>query len=179
VKTAAKFDVSEAVAGLDRLNGVKYALARSMAVAGGTALRDEAKVRAPVGRAEEDAAGGGSIYPGALRDAIYLVFRDRESNNQVIKYSVSWNAKKAPHGHLIEFGHWQPFVVVLTKDGWRTLASGKGTKATGQLRPGGPKWIPAEPFLRPAYEAMLPRLRGVMVERGRERLPELLREGSV
>lgn len=174
MKTSAKFDVSEAVAGLDNLDRIKYQLARSMAVAGGSALRDEAKLRAPVGRAEEDITGGGSIRPGSLRNAIYLAFRDGESTESRVKYSVSWNAKKAPHGHLLEFGHWQPFNVVLTKNGWRTRASGKGSRAKGQLRAGGPKWISAVPFLRPAYEAVLPRLQPIMVQRGRERLPELL-----
>lgn len=174
MKSQAKMDMSEAFAGLDRLDQVKYQLARSMAVAGGSALRDEAKVRAPVGRAEEDITGGGSIRPGALRDAIYLAFRDGESTQARVKYTVSWNAKKAPHGHLIEFGHWQPFDVVLTKAGWRTRASGKGARAKGRARKGGPKWIPAVPFLRPAYETVFPRLQATMVQRGRERLPELL-----
>ncbi len=178
MKSNAKVDLSGALSGLAALDQVKYQLARSMAVAGGSLIRDEAKVRAPVGKAEEDLTGGGSIRPGALREAIYLAFRDRESTDRRVKYTVSWNAKKAPHGHLIEFGHWQPFSVVLTKGGWRTRATGKGGRAKGVARRGGPKWIPAIPFLRPAYEATFPRLSVAMVERGRMRLPELLEDGN-
>ena len=33
-------------------------------------------------------------------------------------YSVSWTAKKAPHGHLLEFGHWQPYVVAKIPGGY-------------------------------------------------------------
>lgn len=162
----AKVDLSSAFAGLDKLAAAKYSLARSMAAAGGRLLRDEAKVRAPVGMDSEN--------PGSLESAIYLAFRDGESTDTRVKYSVSWNASKAPHGHLLEFGYWQPFVVVLTPEGWRTLASGKGDKARGVRRADGPKWIPPHPFLRPAYEASLPRLKAVMVSRGAQRLPELL-----
>lgn len=159
--------MKEALAGLDRIAGLKYPLARSMAAAGGALLRDEAQARAPVG---ED-----SIAPGTLRNSIYLAFRDKESTDTLVKYSVSWNAKKAPHGHLIEFGHWQPFEVFLTADGWRTRASGKGRRAQG-VRRETPKWIPATPFLRPAYDTCLPRLPQVMAERGRQRFSELMQD---
>lgn len=175
MKTTAKLDVSEAIAGLDKIDKFKYPLARSMAVAGGQLLRDEAKIRAPVGRAEETAMGGGSIRPGALRDSIYLAFRDGESTETTVKYSVSWNASQAPHGHLLEFGRWQPFPVFFGAQGWRTRASGKGKRAKG-VRLQNPKWVSAHPFLRPAYDASLPRLHGVMVQRGRARLSELLRD---
>ena len=167
MKTSATFDIADALNGLDKLGAIGYKLARSMGVAAGEALRDEAKLRAPVGKAEDTAAGGGSIVPGSLRNAIYLAFRDKDSTNVRVKYSVSWSAKKAPHGHLLEFGHWQPYTVVLTKNGWRTTTS---------FRAGGPKRIPAFPFLRPAYESLMPRLRSIMVDRGRARFPELIRD---
>ena len=44
----ASVDLSSVLAGLDRLSGVSESLARSMAVAAGQAVRDEAKARAPV-----------------------------------------------------------------------------------------------------------------------------------
>src|SRR5574337_933078 len=90
----AKTDLSSVQAGLAKLAGpLRESLARSMAVAGGKVLRDEAKLLAPVGTEE-----GGSIHPGALRNAIYLAFKDSGSTGKNIRYSVSWNAKKAPHG---------------------------------------------------------------------------------
>lgn len=138
---------------------MRESLARSMAVAGGQLLRDEAKARAPVGTAE-----GGSITPGLLRSAIYLAFRDKESTEKVVVYSVTWNSKKAPHGHWPEFGHWQTHARYRGDDGeWYTGAPLKR-----------PKWIAAEPFLRPAFEAMHQRVQVVMIERGRERFAELL-----
>lgn len=87
-----KFDASGWTAALAKLDGpFKEKLARSMAVAGGTLLRDEAKGYAPV-------------QTGLLRDSIYLAFKDGLSNDSKVVYSVSWNSREAPHGHLLEFG---------------------------------------------------------------------------
>ena len=41
---------------------------------------------------------------GALRDSIYQVYSKDSSNTELKTYQVSWNRKKAPHGHLVEFG---------------------------------------------------------------------------
>ena len=160
----AKADVKSVLAGLDKLGGeVATHLARSMAVAGGKVLRDEAKLLAPVGKEE-----GGSIYPGALRDSIYLAFKDSGSSMKEIRYSVSWNAKKAPHGHLLEFGHWQPYVVAKIPGGY-----GGGYYST-KIKKDVPTWTPAHPFLRPALDSAGTRAQAAMIERGRQRLPELL-----
>ncbi len=140
-------DLSNVLAGLDNLKGTAYSLARSMAVAGGSAVRDEAKVRAPV-------------KTGRLRDSIYLAFKDGQSTESRVVYSISWNARLAPHGHLIEFGH------ALIRGG----KAGKGGVNVG--------WVPAKPFLRPAYDAVAPRLASIMIERGRERWIELASGGS-
>jgi HK97 gp10 family phage protein len=134
-------DISEWASALDQLGSLRVSLARSMAVAGGTILRDEAKRNAPVDT-------------GLLRDSIYLAYKDGLSNEAQIVYSVTWNSKKAPHGHLIEFGHWH-------------VQGGKGGEKTS--------FTPAQPFLRPAFDQM-PRAKAAMIERGRERLPELLAE---
>ena len=143
----ASVDLSSVLAGLGRLSGVSESLARSMAVAAGQAVRDEAKARAPVDT-------------GKLKGALYLAYSDRRSRESTVVYSVTWNSKKAPHGHLLEFGHWQTHAMYKGRDG-ATLAH--------------PKWVPARPFLRPAYEVVAPRMAQIMVDRGRERLPELLR----
>ncbi len=159
----ANVDFKDAVAGLDKLSEIRVKLARSMAVAGGKVLRDEAKARAPVGTDE-----GGSKNPGLRQRAIYVAYRDAVSTEAKQVYAISWNAKKAPHGHLIEFGHWQTHARYKGKDGnWYT-----GAKLAV------PKWVPAHPFLRPAMDAAMAQAREAMLQRGRERLPELLAGGG-
>jgi len=154
---ASKLDTSGWKEGLAQLNGpLRESLARSMAVAGGQVLRDEAKLLAPV---EE----------GVYRDALYLAYKDSESNDRQVVYSVSWNSKKAPHGHLLEFGHWQPYKVVKLPNGdWFTTNEKLAT----------PKWIAAKPTLAPAYHSARGRAQQAMIERGRQRLPELLAEND-
>jgi hypothetical protein len=155
------FDTKQVQAGLERLTGeLATSLARSMAVAGGQVLRDEAKARAPVGTSE-----GGSITPGLLQSSIYLAYSDRSTDNRIL-YSISWNSRKAPHGHLLEFGHWMTHVSFKGPDGeWHSDPS-------KPLR--NPRWIAARPFLRPANDAAGARAVNAMLERGRVRLPELL-----
>lgn len=150
--TTAKMDTSGWDAALANLAGpLRVSLARSMAVAGGEVLRDEAKIHAPV-------------KDGTLQNAIYLAYKDNKSSEERVVYSVTWNGKKAPHGHLLEFGHWQPYKVVKLPNGqWFT---------TKELLPS-PKWTAAHPFLRPAMGA-IPRAQAAMIQRGRVRLPELL-----
>ncbi|MCD0495914.1 HK97 gp10 family phage protein [Achromobacter sp. MY14] len=150
----AKFDSTGWTAGLDRLLGpARVSLARSMAVAGGEVLRDEAKTRV-------------NTHNGVLGNAIYLAFRDAHSSDKEVKYAVTWNKSKAPHGHLVEFGHWQIYAVIRKPDG--SYVTDKRRKLAT------PKWVPAYPFLRPAYEAASARARAAMIQRGRERLPQLL-----
>ena len=146
-----KFDVSSIFKGLDRLQEQKTSLARSMAVAAGKVIRDEAKVRAPV-------------ESGRLRESIYLAYQDGKSTKDRVVYRVSWNSKTAPHGHLVEFGHWHTNAVYVGTDGqWH------GSHHRIQAR-----WVPAHPFLRPAIEATRERAREAMLARGRERFAELM-----
>lgn len=42
---------------------------------------------------------------GNLANSIYQVFSKDNSGKGFATYHVSWNAKKAPHGGLVEFGH--------------------------------------------------------------------------
>jgi HK97 gp10 family phage protein len=44
------------------------------------------------------------VKTGKLRDSIYRVYSKRKSVNARQVYQISWNKKKAPHGHLLEFG---------------------------------------------------------------------------
>jgi hypothetical protein len=151
----AKVDTSDWDALLDKLAGpLRESLARSMAVAGGKVLRDEAKARAPIGPTNN------------LSNSIYLAFRDQRSTDKQILYSVSWNSSIAPHGHLVEFGYWQVHPVVRQEDGsWIT---------NKKMKLKHPKWIAAHPFLRPALDAAGGRAKQAMIDRARQRLPELL-----
>jgi hypothetical protein len=159
-----KVDAKSALAGLDRLASSKLreSLARSMCVAGGQLLRDEAK------HYIHDVSG-------RLQSALYLAFSPETSTNGQIVYHVSWRKGRgqmgggAPHGHLVEFGHWQTHKAYIGKDGeWYS------TKEKLDQ----PRWIPARPFLRPAMEGAGSRALQAMVDRGRQRLPELMAGGG-
>lgn len=41
---------------------------------------------------------------GLLQSAIYRVFSPEKSGDNSKLYRISWNKRRAPHGHLIEFG---------------------------------------------------------------------------
>ena len=82
-------------------------------------------------------------HSGKLAAAIYQAYSRDQSVNGLQVYHVSWNARKAPHGHLVEYGHRQPFEVYFSKKrgGWFTR---KGVPAKA------PKQVAAKPFVRPA-----------------------------
>jgi len=172
VSSAIKVDFSEVTAGLDKLGAAtKEHLPRSMAVAAGKVFRDEAKARAPVFDGSTALKGGSTVtnprQPGQLQEAIYLAFSDNRSTptNGRYVYSVSWNATKAPHGHLLEFGHWRTNVI----------AGGYPKKQKLDK----PKWVPASPFLRPAYDSVGRIAIEHALARGRVRLSELLANPEV
>ncbi len=84
---------------------------------------------------------------GNLRNAIYHAFSEDNSDEHQATYHISWNHKKAPHGHLVEFGHLQRYQVMYDQ---RT-----GTFWTDKTRPlPQPKQVPAAPFVRPAAALM-------------------------
>lgn len=41
---------------------------------------------------------------GLLQSAIYRAYSPEKSGDNLKTYRISWNKRKAPHGHLIEFG---------------------------------------------------------------------------
>lgn len=103
---------------------------------------------------------------GNLAGAIYQAYSDENSGPGKATYHISWNASKAPHGGLVEYGHIQRYAVNLAKDGkWYTLvkpsmrgkpkpkrnASQAEKDAYYILRAGGPRQIAAQPFIRPAF----------------------------
>lgn len=103
---------------------------------------------------------------GNLRSAIYQAFSEDQSKVAGEGYSratyhVSWNAKKAPHGHLVEYGHIQKYKVYLGKDGkWYT---------NKRAPLAAPKQVGARPFIRPAFHRQ-----NEAVEAAKAKLLELL-----
>lgn len=102
---------------------------------------------------------------GNLSSSIYQVYSRDNSGRGVAQYHVSWNQKKAPHGHLVEYGHAQRYVTYVDKRGqWRTLVR---PEMAGKPKPkrrapqavkdayyvplkGGPRIVGARSFLRAA-----------------------------
>lgn len=101
---AISFDTAGLNAALDELTHGAEASTRPAAQAGAQVLYDEVKQRAPVSKRARKTKGGRTIQPGALKASIYQVFSQDNSDSGQSTYHISWNASKAPHGHLVEFG---------------------------------------------------------------------------
>ncbi|WP_052451982.1 HK97-gp10 family putative phage morphogenesis protein [Noviherbaspirillum autotrophicum] len=129
-----KFDFDDLKSSLDHLTDVIKENARPAAQAGAQVLYEEVLRLVPVAKSARMYKG--KLYePGALKAAIYQAFSVDNSGDGVATYHVSWNAAKAPHGHLIENGHW--------------------TKKQGKYGPLQPVFVPAHPFIRPAYDTKI------------------------
>ena len=148
------------------LNGpLKESLARRMCVEGGVLMRDEAKSQVARSQGPYTESSRGSHESGTLENSIYLVFDQAASSDTLFTYSVSWNAKQAWWGKLVEFGWIQTHKVYMGKD---------GTWYTTKTELAAPKHHAAHPFLRPAYDISFPQLAAVMTARGKRELPILL-----
>lgn len=151
-------------AALDRLKtGMKEHVARSAAHAGALVLYEEAKRLAPV----YDGPERKGIKPGQLRNAIYHVFSGDKSGDTRKIYEISWNAKKAPHGHLIERGHWRVNKLIRVNGRW---------VATKERLPA-PVWVPAVGFIRRADDQRAAAMKA-MERRAAERTAEVLAESK-
>lgn len=83
---------------------------------------------------------------GNLDRAIYQAFSKDNSGEGFAEYHISWNVRKAPHGHLLEYGHVQRYVVFVDR---RT-----GKWVTIKRKPlAKPRIVGARPFIRPAASA--------------------------
>lgn len=118
---------------------------------------------------------------GNLDGSIYQVYSRDNSNQARAEYNISWNRKKAPHGHLVEFGHVQRYVTYIDKRGqWQTAVrpSMRGKPRPKRSAPqavkdayyvplkGGPRIVGAKSFVRAASTpAMQRRARNAMVDR--------------
>lgn len=128
-----KFDAAAAYRMLDDVADECEAAARPAAQAMAQVLYDQ--VKANVGRLRR--------RTGNLAASIYQAYSASNSRPGVAAYHVSWNAKKAPHGHLVEFGHLQRYEISFDRDSNRFI--------THKDRPlAAPKHVAARPFIRPA-----------------------------
>ena len=80
---------------------------------------------------------------GNLHSSIYQVYSRKNSNARQgnATYHISWNARKAPHGHLVENGYIQKYKVYMADGIWYT--NKKAPLAQ-------PRQVAAHPFVRPA-----------------------------
>jgi len=125
-------DMAELNSVIDALANEVEDAARPSAQAGAQVLYDDVK---------RNVASLGRVT-GNLDRGIYQVYSKDNSGPGRATYHVSWNAKKAPHGHLVEYGHLQAFRVFVGKDGkWHTDKKHKLAQ---------PRQIAAHPFIRPA-----------------------------
>ena len=127
-------DVSALNAFVDKVARAGVTSARPAAQAGAQVFYDEVNVNVSrIGR-----------KTGNLASSIYQVFSKDNSTETKATYHISWNARKAPHGHLIEYGHLQTRKAYIGSDGkWYS----------SKIKLAEPKQIAARPFIRPAYES--------------------------
>jgi hypothetical protein len=129
-----EFDAASAMAGLDQLAEEAAVNARPAAQAGAQVFYDEVKV---------NVSKLGTVT-GNLAASIYQVYSTSNSSTTKATYHVSWNYRKAPHGHLVEYGHIQTRKVYLGSNGrWYTSKTPLPA----------PVHVAAKPFLRPAYDS--------------------------
>lgn len=150
-------NAADVLAGLDDITAECEAAARPAAQAMAQVLYDE--VKANVGRLKR--------RTGNLAASIYQAYSQDNSGQGQHTYHVSWNARKAPHGHLVEFGHLQRYEITFDK------ASGRFITHKDRPLPT-PRHVAARPFIRPAAARF-----GQALAAGERRFFEVLAEKGV
>ena len=152
-------------------------LARGAAKAVMTELRDRAVANAPVSADPED-------NPGNLKRSIYVmrIPEDCTTNLETWKVDVRKGAGTVKRGARkgaataganyagwVEFGHW-------TRTPADAIAKA-GSRAAGRIAwraTGTAKWVPAQPFMRPALDSMKSQFTQIMQDSVERSLPEAL-----
>lgn len=148
-------DTSGLRALLDEIEDAAEEAVRPAAQAGAQVLYDRVKLNVSMlGR-----------VTGNLDGSIYQAFSPENSSEGKAAYNISWNHKKAPHGHLVEYGYLQRY---------RYRPDGMGPMVRpgmeGQPKPGrrasqaqknayyvplpSPKQVPGKAFVRSAQSSM-------------------------
>lgn len=151
-------DTSGLDAFLDQLGSDAQEAIRPAAQAGAQVLYDQVKANvAALGR-----------KTGNLAGSIYQAFSPEKSGKGSAEYHISWNHKKAPHGHLVEYGYLQRYRYYQGADGKvrpMVRPGMDGTKRPGRRASQAqkdayyvtlptPKQVPAKAFVRSAESAM-------------------------
>lgn len=130
---SASFDLNQLGDFLNELSDDISQAARPAAQAGAQLLYEEVKQN--VGRLGQKT--------GNLQRSIYQAYsKDKSVGGQEV-YHISWNARKAPHGHLVEYGYTQRYLTVKDRRSgkWITIKS---------KRLDTPKQVPPKAFVRRA-----------------------------
>ena len=176
-ETGATFSTEGWKGGFTALRGpAKESLARRMLVSGAIVMRDEARANALISQAKSEwnynEKSRGSQVAGNLSENIYYAFDTRGSTTTRFTYKVSWAEKKTFWGKFLEFGYYRRYVIIKNEE--------TGTYSTLKKLPlDKPVWVPARPFLAPAYDSSLDRAKAAMIARGQKEFPILMRESNV
>ena len=145
------------------IGNIREKVLRSATYAGAKVLYDEMRQRTQ--NATPDLYGQ---VTGQLKDAIYHWHDDKQSGLNKQVYAVGVNKKKAPHWHLIEYGHWQIYSTYKGQDGKFYTLKVNGNPVMSQ----NPKRVPAYPYIRPTFDAM----GKSALEAAKKRMSERLKE---
>lgn len=149
-------DLDDLFSGLDALEQEIEEAIRPAAQAGAQVIYDRVKL---------NVSALGKVT-GNLDKSIYQAFSPEMSvEGQRVEYHVSWNHKKAPHGHLIEFGWMQRYRYRPDGMGPMVRPGMDGTKKPGRRASQAekdayyiplpvPKQIPGKAFVRSAASSI-------------------------
>lgn len=98
---------------------------------------------------------------GNMEKAIYR-YRHENSGAANEFWTVGVNLVKAPHFHLVEHGHWQPYKVIFSG----------GRFITTKEKLSSPKWTPPNAFFRASYDSKI----NVALQAGLDSLKAQLKE---
>jgi len=176
-------DITKMLAEFKQLPGVlRGPLARGAAKAVMTELRDRAIAIAPIAAGTEGTTDGPP--PGNLKRAIYAmrIPEDCTNDREVWKVDVRKGAGTVKRGAnegaatagayyagWVEYGHWTRTPA--------TAVSQAGSRAAGRIAwraTGTAKWVPAQPFMRPALDSMKSQFATIMQDYIGRNLPEAL-----
>lgn len=160
---AVSSSISAALARLASPEG-QDAVLRSAAYAGAKVLYDELHLKVPVKK-------------GVLKKSLYHWWDKKRSRTGLHIYMVGPNKQEARHWSNVEYGHWRYNKALPGGKGWMKskVKKGKGPQTHGG--PGAlpsPIWVPASPYLRPAWEARKADVLKAMQRRAGERLREVM-----
>lgn len=131
---------------------VKGDALKSAAWAGATVMYDEMRERVPT-------------KSGGLKDSIYR-WRDRgKQSKDLVVYAIGPNKAKAPHWHLIEYGHY--LINVVIKNAITGESQGLKTRRLQKT------FVPPVPYIRPTFNAKVRQALTAMRRRLGERVREI------